>query len=116
PQPRVPRRSVAHADVQQIEFRVVGHGVPDGTAAALLDELVAKPGFAGDLHGLVFRRQFRITRHGKEPPVLLAGVRIVSGDVTAHPVFGAAVADDHLALHHARRASDGDGAVRAGPG
>ena len=51
-----------------------------------------------------------IARHGEPAPRLLAGVRVIRGDVAAHPVFGPAVADDHLALEHPRRAGDRVGA------
>ncbi|KAI3488620.1 hypothetical protein L1887_47391 [Cichorium endivia] len=110
----VPRRAVAGADVQQIQLRVVGHAVPYGTAAAELPVLVALPGLGrcgqfGVLVGLG-----RVARHRVEAPGHLAGLGIVGGEEAAHAVLGAAVADDHLALHHPRRAGDAVGLARGG--
>ena len=53
------------------------------------------------------KRLARVARHGEPAPLLLAGRRVVGGDVAAHAVLGAAVADDHLALEDPRRAGDG---------
>ena len=41
---------------------------------------------------------------GEEAPQLLAGLSIERGDKTARAEIGAAVADDHLAIHRPRRA------------
>ncbi len=49
----------------------------------------------------------RIPRRGEEPPGQLAGVGVKGGDEATYAEIGAAVADDHLALHHPRRAGDG---------
>src|SRR5690606_24939933 len=65
------------------------------------------PGLGGTLHGLVFERLARVARHGEPAPLLRAGLCVISGDVAAHAVFGAAVADDHVALEHARCTGDG---------
>ena len=48
-----------------------------------------------------------IARHREPAPLLLARLGVVGGDVAAHAVLGAAVADDHVALEHARGAGDG---------
>ena len=45
---------------------------------------------------------------------MLAGRRVVGAEVAAHAELGAAVADDDLALHDARRAGDRVGARRVG--
>ena len=55
----------------------------------------------------MLERLARIARDGPEAPRLRAGRGVVGGDVAAHAVLGAAVADDHLVLDHARRAGDG---------
>src|SRR5690606_12170510 len=102
----VPRRAVAGADVEQVELRVVGHGVPHRAAAAQRPPL-AVPGFRRHGHHLVLEAELGIAGHGEEAPGEFAGFGVVGGDVAAHAVFGAAVADDDLALHHARRAGDG---------
>ena len=100
-----PGRAVAGADVEQVELRVVGHRVPRRSAAADLPPL-AGPGLRGGLHLGVLERQRRIAGHGEEAPELRAGLRVVRGDVAAHAELRAAVADHHLALHHARRRRD----------
>ena len=50
-----------------------------------------------------------IAGHRVEAPGELAGLGVVGGDVAAHAVLAAAVADQHLALHDARRAGDAVG-------
>ncbi len=105
---RVPGRTVADPDVQQVEFRVVGHGIPHGSAAAELPPL-AGPGLRRHLQDRVFKRLRGIAGHGVETPRHFAGRRIVGRNVAAHAELGAAVADDHFALDHARGAGDAVG-------
>ena len=107
----VPRRAVAHTDVEQVEFGVVGHRVPNRAAAADLPPLAARPGRRrpfqrGRLEGLR-----RVARHRVEAPFHVAGFGVVGAHVATHAQFGAAVADDHQPLHHARRAGDRVGLV-----
>ena len=104
---RIPQRAVADTDVEQVQLRVVGEGVPGGSAAALLDERAAMPGLLGDLHSLAFGRLVRVAGDGEEAPGLFAGFGIVGGDVAAHAELGAAVADHDLAIHDPWRARDG---------
>ncbi|MNM94739.1 hypothetical protein D3C81_1071560 [compost metagenome] len=104
---RVPHRAIAHADIQQVEFRVVGERIPGRTAAAPLDISVAVPGLAGDFHGFVLGRQLGVARHGEEAPGLFAGFGVIRSHVAAHTEFRAAIADDHLAVDHPRRPGDG---------
>ena len=106
-QPAGPRRAVADADVEQIEFRVPGHRVPHRATAAPLGETRAAPGFRGHGHRGVFRCLGGISRYREETPCKRAGVGVIGRDITAHAHVGAAVADQHLALHDARRTGDG---------
>ena len=55
----------------------------------------------------MLERQRGIARHGEEAPRLVSRLGIVGGDIAAHAVFGAAVADEHLAGRGAGRAGDG---------
>ena len=100
-----PRRTVARADVQRVELRVVSHRVPH-RAAATTEPPFAGPRLGGSLHLGAFEAVFRVARNRVETPGQLAGVGVVSGKVTAHAILGAAIADQHLALHDARRARD----------
>src|SRR5690606_31475750 len=85
---------------------------PHRAAAAVLPELTV-PGVArlGEVLGL---RVVLVgsARHREEAPQLLTVVGVISGDVAAHAELGAAVADDHFAIDHARRAGDRVGLVR----
>ncbi len=101
-----PGRAVARADVQRVEVRVVGHRVPHGAAAA------AEPPFAGPGLRRLFELRMleavlRVARDRIEAPRELAGRGVVRGQIAADAVLAAAVADQHLALHDARRARDG---------
>ena len=101
----VPGAAVAGADVEQVGLGVVGHGVPGGAAAAVLPPL-AGPGLGRHGQLGMLERLRRIAGHREEAPRQPAGRRVVGRDVAADGVLGAAVADDHLALHDARRAGD----------
>ena len=107
----VPRRAVADPDVEQVQLRVVGHRVPHRPAAADLPPLAARPGRRRPLQRGRFKGLRRIARHGVEAPFLLAGFRVVGTHVAAHAQLGAAVADEHQPLHHARRTGDRVGLV-----
>ena len=109
-----PGRPVAGAHVHQVQLRVEHHRIPHGAAATGLPPLAARvPRLGGAAHGFVFKRLAGVARHAVPAPDLLAGFGVVGGDVAAHAVLGAAVADDHLALEHARRAGAGVGALLA---
>ena len=102
----VPRRAVAGADQHLVELGVVGDAVPGVAAAAELPPL-AGPGLRGHLHGLVLEAVGGIAGHHPEAPRELARVRVVRGQIAARGRdLGAAVADDHLAVEHLRRAGD----------
>ena len=106
-----PGRAVAGAHVHQVELRIERQRVPGRAAAAGLPVLAARiPGLGRARHRVVLERLARVAGHGEPAPFLVAGVRIVGGDVAAHAVLGATVADDDLALEHPRRAGDGVGA------
>ncbi len=109
-----PGRAVAGAHVHQVELGVEGEAVPGGAPAAGFPVLAARvPGLRGLGHRGVFEGLARVARHHEPAPFLLARLRVVGGDEAAHAVFGAAVADDDLALEHARRAGDGVAALLA---
>ncbi len=65
--------------------------------------------FAAASSSGILEAVLRIAGHRVEAPGELAGGRIVGRQITAHAVLGAAIADQHLALHDARRAGDGVG-------
>ena len=103
----VPGAAVADTDVEQVELRVVGHGVPHGPAATQGPPLTL-PGRLGDLE----RRRCvgaRAGRHRVEAPELLAVLAVVGRDVAAYAHLRADVADDHPAVDDARRAGDSIG-------
>ncbi len=101
-----PGRAVAGADIQRVEIRVVGHRVPDRAAAAA-DPPLAVPGLRCSLEFGILEAVLRVPWHGVEAPRQLARCSIVGGKIAAHAVLAAAVADQHLAFHDARRAGDG---------
>ncbi len=105
-QSRIPGATIARPQVEAIEFRVVGHGVPDGAAAAPLPPPPA-PGARGHLHRRVLESARGIARYGPEAPELLAGLRVICGDVASDGTEVAATEADHdLVVEHARRAGD----------
>ena len=110
----VPGRAVADPDVQEIEFRVVRHGVPDSAAAANHPPLTAPPGLGGPLEGVIFETVGRIARHRVKAPGHLAVIQVVGADITAHTVLAAAIADEQLVLDDARRAGNGVGPLGVG--
>jgi hypothetical protein len=103
----VPRRAVAGAEIDGVEVGVEGDAVPHRAAAAVHPVVAGGvPGLGGRRHGLVLVGFARIARDHEPAPSLTAGLGVVGGDVAAHAILGAAVADDHLAVGHARRAGD----------
>src|SRR5687768_17529275 len=102
----VPGAAVADSDVEQVELRVVGHRIPHGAAAAKLPPL-AVPGLGGALERGAFESILRVAGNSIETPQHLAVGSVVCGNVAAHTHLAAAIADDHFACDHARRAGDG---------
>ena len=100
-----PRRAVAGADEHQVGLEVVGQPVPRRAAAAVLPPLAA-PGAEGELHRAILERLGRVARDHVPAPHLLAGARVVGGEIAADAVLAAAVADEHQPFHDARRAGD----------
>src|SRR5262249_30693181 len=80
-----------------------------GAAAADLPPLAA-PGGRGLLQVLALEGLRRVARHRVEAPDLAPALRVVGRHVAAYAELGAAVADDDVALHDARRAGDRVGA------
>ncbi len=112
----IPRRTVAHTDVELIEFRIVDDGIVNGAAAAELPE-VAEPGRPGPLlqdvvRDLPIRFGAGIARHGVEAPHLGAASRVIGRDEPAHAIVRTAIADDDLAVDHPRRAGNRVGFAR----
>jgi len=71
----VPRRAVADADIEQVEFRIVGHGVPHGPPAAQPPPFTApRPG--GHLQGRALEAVGGIAGHRIKPPRQRPGLRI----------------------------------------
>ena len=108
----VPWGAVADADQYLVELAVIDDRVPYSAAAAELAP-VAVPRCAGAFYDAVRRCAIGGCAGGRwdgvEAPVEIAGVGIIGGDITAHAIFGAAIADQYAPLHHARRAGDGVG-------
>src|SRR5262249_17012657 len=101
----VPGRAVAGADVKQVQFRVVSERIPHRASPAHLPPF-ARPRLRGLRQRGRSNRLRWVARKGEEAPPLFASFGVVGGYVTAHAIFGAAIPDDHLALHDARRAGD----------
>src|SRR5580658_1648793 len=101
----VPRSSVARSDVEQIELGIINYRIPHCSTPAELPPCAA-PSFRGLLERRTFKRLRGITWDCVEAPCELSRVRVVGRHVAAHTHFRAAVADEHLALHDARRARD----------
>ncbi len=105
----IPRIAIARADIEQIEFRIIGHGIPRRAASPELPPIVlavGRPGFHRGRHRRVFGRQFRIAGHDEEAPDLAAGVGVISSEIAARIIFRAAVSDHDESVHDARRARD----------
>src|SRR5262249_39144571 len=67
------------------------------------------PGLGGLGHRLVLEWQRGIARHGVEAPGERAGFGIIGGDIAAHAILPAAVADHDASLDDSRRLRDGVG-------
>src|SRR5690606_2872753 len=103
---RVPGCTVADTEEHEVGLGVVGHRIPGGSAAPQFPP-VAGPGLGGHAHGVVLEAVGRIAGHRVEAPHELAGFGVIGGDITTVDVFGAGVADEHLAVGDARSAGDG---------
>ena len=108
----VPRRPVPDPHEQLVELRVVHDRVP-GSAAASAGPPLAGPRLGRARHHRVGGRAVgafrRVAWHGVEAPLERARVRVVRGDVAAHAVLGAAVANVDETVGHPGRAGDGVG-------
>ncbi|VWX53316.1 hypothetical protein NOVOSPHI9U_460007 [Novosphingobium sp. 9U] len=104
---RVPWSGVAGAEIDPVELRIVGHAVPHRASAAGVLPEFRSPGLRCRLHGRVASVLLRAARHCVEAPALLPGLLVISGDVAAFAVVGAAMTDQHQAIEGDRRAGDG---------
>ena len=87
----------------RLEFLVINQRIPCGAAAAKLPPFTA-PGLGGHLHGWMLERFARIPGNQVKAPGDLAGIGIVSRDVTTTvAALGAALADVNLAGSGSRR-------------
>lgn len=109
----VPRRAVTDADVQQVQVRIVDHGIPGSTSAAIFPPF-APPGLGGLLHRRVFKTVGGIAGHGVKPPDHLAGVGSIGRNITSHAQLGSAIADYTVIFDDARRAGNGVGLLPVG--
>ena len=102
---------VARADIQQIEFGIVGDAIPHGPAAAVLPGAVRIPALGSRGQFGIFEWLAGITRHGIEAPAQAAVCQRVSADIAAHVELAARIADyDHIAGNY-RRAGTGVAAL-----
>src|SRR3546814_3871552 len=87
------------------EFGVIGDGVPPGSAAAVFPPF-ARPALRSDPRRLVVV-DAGLARHRPESPELLAGLGVIRRHIAAdRSHIRAAMANDHLAVEHPRRARD----------
>ena len=103
-----PRCAIGRTEIDQVGLRVIGDAIPNRTAAQLPVQ-VALPGGGRLAHLLVFIRLGRVARHGIKAPQQLAAARVIGRHIAAHTDLGAAVANDDLAVGHARRTGAGIG-------
>src|SRR5262249_55615321 len=64
------------------------------------------PGLRRGFHRSVLERLRWIPGHGEPAPESIARLAVICGDIAAHTVLGAALADHDLAVEHTRRAGD----------
>ncbi len=110
----IPRGRVAGSEEEQVEVGIVDHAFPRCASAACFPPLLSLPGLGGCFHGFRFEALSRIGGDGVEAPGLLACFRVVGGDIAAHSVLRACVADDDLISRDAWRRGDGIGRGRVG--
>src|SRR5690606_1062735 len=101
-----PGRAVAGADIDEVERGIIGEAVPRGAAAAGLPPF-AGPGLGSHFHGGILEAVGRVARHGVPAPELPARLRVIGRDIAPHRHFRTAIADDDLAVEHARGTGDG---------
>src|ERR1019366_6519828 len=107
----VPRSAVADTDVQEIKFGIVEDGIPNGAAATDLPPFT-RPGLSRLRKNCLLERLRGTSGHVIKAPLQLARLRVIGGTITAHAKFAPAVADNHFALHDARRTGDGVAPLR----
>ena len=107
----IPFGPVTDTEINQIELGIIGDAFPNGAAATALPPL-AMPGLGGFCENRLFHGLRGIAGHGVEAPGKLAGLGVVSRDIAAHPVFGAAVADHNAPFDDPRGLGNGVGLAR----
>ena len=101
----IPRRTVANSKQHKIGLRVIGNGIPCGTASTFFPP-VARPSGSCHFHRRIFKSVCRVAGHCVEAPELFAGFGIIGTNVTAINIFGAAVTDKDFAVGNTGRASN----------
>src|SRR6185437_13607350 len=99
--------SIACAEIEKIQFRIVIHRAPNGPPAAHVPIAFGVPGFCCGFELWIFVGFGWISRHGEESPRELAGIEIVSANVTPRVVFAAAISDYYHFSGNFRRAGGG---------
>src|SRR5215467_3188755 len=96
----VPSSSISSAGVNQIELGVVDNRVP-GRASTATDPPLAMPCFGRALERFGFKSTRRIPWDRIGAPRQLAGLRVVSGNISTHTELRASVSDEHHSLCNA---------------
>src|SRR5262245_43953676 len=97
-----PWEAVACPDIEKVLIRVIGHAIPDRSAAAHLPPF-AGPCFRGGLHGFVFETLGRVAGHRVETPQFLSVVDIECRDISAkRREFTPGVSNEDLTFGHPR--------------
>src|SRR6185437_14742717 len=102
----VPRCSVARANVDPVQLRVIGHGIPRRAAPAEFPPL-AGPSRGSDFHRRILKSVPGISGHDIKSPSLLAGMNVVRSDVSSYGAdIRACVADHDFVLEGQGRSGD----------
>ncbi len=99
----VEQGGIAGAYVEQVEFGIIGHGIPGGSSAANIPATVGIPGFCSQFQFGMFLPQFRIAGHGEEAPGKFTGFQVIGTDIPAGIVICTGIADNHDITGNFRR-------------
>ena len=98
----IPWRPVPHTDVDKIQLRVIGHGVPDGSTAAVFPP-GAVPGAGSHFHGGILEPVSRVPGYRVKAPGQFARVLVVGRHITPDSELGAGVPDKDVFSGNTRR-------------